>query len=88
MMTTTMTKNELLADDAFCEKLVSRNGFAAAYWDIIRKKTARSEKFTYKEVFSLLNDIREERWGEELFPSYESFHMWLKRRSRPKRSTP
>ena len=81
MKTTTMTKNDLLADEQFCEKLVTRNGFASAYWDVIRKKTAMGEKFSYKEIFSLLNQIREERWGEELFPSYESFHMWLKRRN-------
>ena len=77
----TMTKKSLLADDGFCARLVTRNGFASAYWDVIKKKTALGEKFTYKEVFTLLNNIREERWGELLFPSYESFYMWLKRRN-------
>lgn len=80
-MKTTITKKNLLSDEEFCARLVTRNGFVSAYWDVVKKKTAYGEKFTYKEVFTLLNNIREDKWGESLFPSYESFYMWLRRRN-------
>lgn len=73
------TKEELLADERTCERLVTRDGFLEFYWETIRSWTAANETFTYKEVFRLLSSVRKKRWGECLFPSYEAFYMWQKR---------
>ena len=61
--------------------MVTRNGFSVVYWEEVRRRTKAGEKFTNREVFEELNGLREERFGEPAFPSYASFHMWLKRRS-------
>lgn len=67
-------------DEAFLLRLVTRSGFSVAYWEEVRHRTQAGEKFTNREIFELLNDLREERFGEPAFPSYASFHMWLKRK--------
>ena len=81
MKTLTKMKKTGNYDEAFLLRLVTRNGFSVAYWEEVRHRTQAGEKFTNREIFELLNDLREQRFGEPAFPSYASFHMWLKRRS-------
>ena len=69
-------------DEDFMLRLVTRGGFAIAYWEEVRHSTQAWEKFTNREVFEKLNELREHRFGEPAFPSYASFHMWLKRRGK------
>lgn len=79
--TARMIAGEMLKDERTLYRLVGRNSFADVYWEVIRALTARSEGFTYREVFNFLNSEREKKWGEQAFPSYEAFYMWLKRRN-------
>lgn len=79
--TARMIAGEMLKDERTLCRLVGRNSFADVYWEVIRALTARSEGFTYREVFNFLNSEREKKWGEQAFPSYEAFYMWLKRRN-------
>lgn len=68
-------------DEAFTLRLVTRRGFSVAYWEEVRRRTKAGDKFTNREVFEELNALREQLFGEPAFPSYASFHMWLKRKS-------
>ena len=79
--TARMIAGEMLKDERTLYRLVGRNSFADVYWEVIRALTARNEGFTYREVFTFLNSEREKKWGEQAFPSYEAFYMWLKRRN-------
>ena len=79
--TARMIAGDMLKDERTLYRLVGRNSFADVYWEVIRALTARSEGFTYREVFNFLNSEREKKWGEQAFPSYEAFYMWLKRRN-------
>lgn len=79
--TARMIAGDMLKDERTLYRLVGRNSFADVYWEVIRALTARNEGFTYREVFNFLNSEREKKWGEQAFPSYEAFYMWLKRRN-------
>lgn len=79
--TARMIAGDMLKDERTLYRLVGRNSFADVYWEVIRALTARSEGFTYRDVFNFLNSEREKKWGEQAFPSYEAFYMWLKRRN-------
>ena len=79
--TARMIAGDMLKDERTLYRLVGRNSFADVYWEVIRARTARNEGFTYRDVFNFLNSEREKKWGEQAFPSYEAFYMWLKRRN-------
>ena len=79
--TARMIAGDMLKDERTLYRLVGRNSFADVYWEVVRALTARNEGFTYRDVFNFLNSEREKKWGEQAFPSYEAFYMWLKRRN-------
>lgn len=54
-------------------RIITRRGFVEEFWNELRLRRAEDPKTTRREVFESLEELYESEFGEEQFPSYDSF---------------
>lgn len=69
--------------DELTFRMVTRDGFVGAFWDILKSRYAAGEKVSHRQVFDELNDRFEDVFGEPRWPSFDAFLKYRDRNSHP-----